>query len=53
MKGIEDQPTKKSNVVEWKDATGWSEEILFWLLAWIHICEENQKARGLPTYRVE
>ena len=28
-----------SSVVEWKDATGWTEEMLYWLLAWIDVVE--------------
>lgn len=52
MKEEDSQPTEKLEV-KWHDATGWTEEILFWLLAWIDVVEDNQKARGLPTYRVE
>ena len=37
---------KKLSVVEWSDATGWTEEILFWLLAWIDVVEEKQGHTG-------
>lgn len=34
----------ESNVVEWHDATGWTEDIRDWLLAWIDVVmERNNK----------
>jgi len=37
-------PETKSNVVEWIDATGWSQEMLFWLLAWIEVVESKDSS---------
>lgn len=42
----EHTPTQESDytniqTVEWHDAEGWTEEILFWLLAWIDVVEEK------------
>lgn len=39
-------PETKLNVVEWHDAEGWSQDILFWLLAWIEVVEEKQGHTG-------
>lgn len=33
-----------SSVVEWHDATGWDEEILYWLLAWIEVVESKDSS---------